>query len=387
MEQCYAFLDEFEVCGIIDEKTEKEHLTLTHLPSKAKTSVDCFHTVIGQLKTSEDGIIYKSTEGKPPQLDLASKQAGVFGIAQFFSENGLDAFTIQHSIEDMTAITPWSQALLPFVAKYNHTALKLHVDRAIESCVFEGKFHRPCLIASLLPFKNVLSKVVDEETLKALPSDFFDDKVRKAIAEDHHTSFENYKDLFMDKSWSVREAIAGNPSAAKVDEYRILFTDDDVLRRVAFNPEATRFPEFKNLFKHKNKNVRYLAIINQNATKIPEFKSLFKSTNSYTRCNVAENPNATDFDEYKELFMDKYPYVRHYAARNPNAVKFSEYKTLFTNKDGIVRLGIALNPNAVTFPEYKTLFTDDDKDIQKYACEQLKEYQRIHHTKKRFGCP
>lgn len=163
--QCYPFLEQFEICGMIDEKTEKEKLTLTHVPTQERTSIDCFHTVLGEL--GEPDLSHHSDTIS----DLETKKAGVFGIAQFFSENGLDALKIQHSIEENTQITPWSQKILPFVAKYNQEALKKHVEQALESCIFDGKPHDPCLIANLLPFRNLLPNLLSPDQINALPDD------------------------------------------------------------------------------------------------------------------------------------------------------------------------------------------------------------------------
>lgn len=173
MEQCYPFLEDFEICGVIDEKTEKEKLILTHIPTQQKTSIDCFHTVIGELGTDETKLVYKTTEGRSNVLDFESKKLGLFGTAQFFSENGLDAFKTQHGIQDYTQITPWSQKILPFVANYNPEALKLHINHALESCIFEGKPHDPCLLSNLLPFKPLLNNFLQPTQLAKIPDDLW----------------------------------------------------------------------------------------------------------------------------------------------------------------------------------------------------------------------
>lgn len=162
-DQCYPFLDQFDICGIVDKHSEKEQLVLIHKPTKDFTSIACFHTVVGSINTENDKWTYHSTENIPSvNLSFESKEIAVKGIAQYFSENGLEAFSTQHGIEDLTQITPWSQQLLPFIAKHDPAALNLHFDRTVKVCQWDNpdtqrtEPHLPCLIANLAPFVDQL---------------------------------------------------------------------------------------------------------------------------------------------------------------------------------------------------------------------------------------
>lgn len=392
LKQCYPFLDDFEICGIINDKTEEERLTLTHVPTKKRISVDCFHTVMGELGETD------LTHHSDFIFDLETKKAGVFGSAQFFSENGLDAFKIQHAIEESTQIMPWSQEILPFIAKYNHDALKIHVDHAIDACIFEGKWHDSCLLANLLPFNEILIDILPVSTLVTLPPDLFDLEARAvAIARDPniiHTlgyekflnpsqiprasvagvlallarnpdavSIHGYNRLFTDDDAEIRELVAANPNAPQIPGYDQLFTDeyDYVRAAVASNPNAVNLPAYEQLFIDEDKDVRYAIAKNRNAPRFRAYADFFTDLDDDIREVAAENKLAPQLPGYAGLFTDEREYVRMAAASHINAPQLPEYEILFTDND--VLSSVASNPNATRFPAYKKLFTSKIIDV------------------------
>lgn len=194
LRQCYPFIDDhFEICAVVyptqidEEGNEKLELHyLENGKSVDYTMISCFQTVLGKVsKKDETTITYSQDHRDQVELSLQEQFAAVKSVAEFFSENGLDAFKTQHQLEDQRQIVPWSQLLLPFVSRYNSEALRYHIDRSLEVCQFEGKNHDPCLRANLLPYGSVLTQyfTLKEILTKKIPLDIFSDAIDLASAD------------------------------------------------------------------------------------------------------------------------------------------------------------------------------------------------------------
>ncbi|MHA1341469.1 MAG: hypothetical protein ACTSRZ_16235 [Promethearchaeota archaeon] len=123
-----------------------------------------------------------------------------------------------------------------------------------------------------------------------------------------HPSISKYKEasaMFRDPSVQVRQKIAANEEAVKLDGYELLFDDVAEVRKfVASNIEAVKFPQFKKLFNDKDPNVRRRVAVNWNAVEFEEYKKLFEDKNRKVKIWILKNREA------KRKYPEKYEELR-----------------------------------------------------------------------------
>ncbi len=201
------------------------------------------------------------------------------------------------------------------------------------------------------------------------------------------------KNLFSD-SKIIRSELACRSDIADFKEYRVLFKDTslDVLKNVAMNPSATKYPEFKNLFGISNHVIKCALAKNHLATDFIEFKELFNINSFHVMHSLAKNPSAMKFKEYLKLFSCPYFSVRTSVLLNPKtsmfaeiyslipfylrkilltekivheeALKYPEFPLLFKDPISDIRLTLACSEIAATHPAYEILFSDELEEIR-----------------------
>ncbi len=126
---------------------------------------------------------------------------------------------------------------------------------------------------------------------------YFDWGVRRAVAGNPEAvRFKEYAQLFTDPDWGVRRAVAGNLSAKKFKEYNNLFpeelTENKFLEEIITNPESMNYEEYKLLFTDPDWRVREAVAGNPEAVRFKEYVQLFTDDNWKVRLAVAGNSNA-----------------------------------------------------------------------------------------------
>jgi hypothetical protein len=154
------------------------------------------------------------------------------------------------------------------------------------------------------------------------------------------------------------------PKAALHDEYRRYFTVksnkpkyprdepwdfDYVFLAIASNPEATRFPEFRELF---------------------DIQTHDGDLTCRIKVQLMMNPKAPQLPEFKNLLLSNFP-----VALNPGAVHFEGYNKLLDEHDPEVEWGIRCNPEARKLPEFAHL------DPPECGCEDPNKSRIITYTK------
>ncbi|MHA1339309.1 MAG: hypothetical protein ACTSRZ_03480 [Promethearchaeota archaeon] len=198
-------------------------------------------------------------------------------------------------------------------------------------------------------------------------------KINRIIAKvPEAVKAKGFAKLFYQKDFKTLLNLANNQKAAELNDYRILFveilntnsisTKNEIrklklAKAIAKNINATRFKEYKELFKHPNWGVRLAIKKNKTARLLKEFQQLIPLEFGNTPIEVALNKFAPDYEEYKFLF-DESESIRFSIASNPYATKWPQFQNLFVDSSYRVRARAALNPNAPNLPNYKILFKD-----------------------------
>jgi hypothetical protein len=155
------------------------------------------------------------------------------------------------------------------------------------------------------------------------------------------------------------DRLVSKPVAAQFDQYKSFFTIyckncySEELKKIAFNPEATRFPEYRDLFDDKY-YVREFVALNPKATRFPEYVTLFPNEKTAIACN----PEAVKLKEYLTLFDQDFQ-TRRLVACNPNARSLPRYKELIPPEFGFDANVILKNPGAMQFPEFDRILEDE----------------------------
>jgi hypothetical protein len=174
-EQCYPFLDNFELCAVYKLDVKKQQLVMRKLDKygsvEREGAIGCIHTAI--CTVNDD--VYNRLKEDPELMEDVALNVKSIGSSEFLTEinleaeehyvalksfvekiaeAGMGAFRLQSAFDQINRAYPIVQPLLGFVAEHDHDAY-LEFLSFIEN---ECKGHEPCMIANLLP----LSKSIEE---------------------------------------------------------------------------------------------------------------------------------------------------------------------------------------------------------------------------------
>lgn len=157
--------------------------------------------------------------------------------------------------------------------------------------------------------------------------------------------------------------IASDPEMTRYNGYKLLFKlqNIQVIKEIAKNEKATRFKDFQDLFYHPDFYVRRLVVQNKSAKeRYPQdFQTLIPIECGLSLPKVIENEDATNFEEYKLFFKKKYEKYWHLLVFNPGIYKFKEIQGILNSKDSRLRYRLTDNPNFHKIDNFENYFSDD----------------------------
>lgn len=219
----------------------------------------------------------------------------------------------------------------------------------------------------------------DVFSIDTLFNSYYDPVFEKLFELDADAIF-NSKNL---NKWTMR-TVARLPCAAKYPQFREFFmiNDREVKQSLAMNPEAPKLDEYKRFFEEYNEAMIY-ATLNPNAALLPAYAEFLKK-NELSNIRIAANPNAAHLSEFKRLFALNNFTINRIIACNPAARSLPEYADLIPPEYGFNLEIILSNSDVDKYKEIQKILEEGPSGVGTTKADEIKfkEYRDKHLEKK-----